>query len=234
MLIMVLFAVLFCNTNSNSYWSQKIQNDAFQTYQTYFGGKKRLQISNAPNKSTMSSPVQDRAFDERIRNPVHQIDLSEIDPALIGLSSAKNDGNTSTQKNNPSLKSGMSSQQTPKSFKKPNMSAIHANILRDDPLGDNADDKFSQHANIDSNIGDNFSGYAAIKDQTLRDLYHPPNVRGDDVLTYAMLMAGTKNKTAMINRSRFTKRVIEPYVWQELNDHENSIWWDNQDLEAEF
>lgn len=57
---------------------------------------------------------------------------------------------------------------------------------------------------------------------------------GDDKLAYRMYDLGQKNKQAITNRALWNKNSLLPYIEQELRDHSNSIWWDDETLEQEF
>jgi hypothetical protein len=57
------------------------------------------------------------------------------------------------------------------------------------------------------------------------------SLTGDDKLMSKMQHLSLKNKEAIIIRAGFNKYSLVDYFNEELNDHENSIWWDNQDLE---
>jgi hypothetical protein len=57
---------------------------------------------------------------------------------------------------------------------------------------------------------------------------------GDDSLTYRMYDMGQKNKHAIMNRAMWDKNSLIPYLEEELRDHANSIWWDDETLEHEF
>jgi len=63
---------------------------------------------------------------------------------------------------------------------------------------------------------------------------HHPIVDGDDKLTYKMIDMSLNNKRAMTNRAMWNKYSFLPYYEQELQNHANSIWWENDDLEHDF
>lgn len=56
---------------------------------------------------------------------------------------------------------------------------------------------------------------------------------GDDVFTQKMFDMGKKPQEAIMNRSMWSKNSMLPFLEEELNMHENSIWWDDDALEAE-
>jgi len=59
-------------------------------------------------------------------------------------------------------------------------------------------------------------------------------ISGDDKLMYKMYDMGQKNKEAMINRALWNKNNLIPYFEEELNNHANSIWYDDDSLEIDF
>ncbi len=70
---------------------------------------------------------------------------------------------------------------------------------------------------------------------TVNDLYKPGlGCPGDDALAKKMKHMSMKNKAAIDARSRMTKYSFMHLFDEELNDHSNSRWWDNQDLEQYF
>jgi hypothetical protein len=60
------------------------------------------------------------------------------------------------------------------------------------------------------------------------------NSCGDDKLANKMKHMSLKNKQAIINRAKWNKSSFIPFIEEELNNHSNSIWWDNQDYENQF
>jgi len=48
------------------------------------------------------------------------------------------------------------------------------------------------------------------------------------------LHAGKKNKTAMDNFAAYGKYDLGPFVSEELQDAEASVWWENDVLEYEM
>jgi hypothetical protein len=70
--------------------------------------------------------------------------------------------------------------------------------------------------------------------QDINFLYDSNQCEGDDELTRKMIHTSLKNKHAINNRAKWDVNSFRPYVEEELNEHANSIWWDNQDLENEF
>jgi hypothetical protein len=70
---------------------------------------------------------------------------------------------------------------------------------------------------------------------TVNDLYKPGlGCPGDNALAKKMKHMSMKNKAAIDARSRMTKYSFMHLFDEELNDHSNSRWWDNQDLEQYF
>jgi hypothetical protein len=68
-------------------------------------------------------------------------------------------------------------------------------------------------------------------------LYHNDDdhpLLGDDKLTFKMLDSGKKNKRAMLNRAMWDKNSFIPYLEEELQNHSESIWWDDETLDNEF
>jgi hypothetical protein len=57
---------------------------------------------------------------------------------------------------------------------------------------------------------------------------------GDDKLTYRMYAMSQKNKQALVNRAMWNKNSILPYFEEELRNHADSVWWDDDTLEGEF
>lgn len=56
----------------------------------------------------------------------------------------------------------------------------------------------------------------------------------DDSMVSHMLHTGSKGKRALTNRALYSKYSLIPYIEEELNDHANSIWWENDELENEL
>jgi len=57
---------------------------------------------------------------------------------------------------------------------------------------------------------------------------------GDDKFAFKMWDMGQKNKHALTNRAIMNKDTFAKYYHQEMRDHENSIWWDDETLEQEM
>ena len=74
------------------------------------------------------------------------------------------------------------------------------------------------------------------KDEEIHKMYFP-NLgveSGDTRIAKRMSYMSTMPKRAIENRAQFDKYTVAPYVFEELRDSENTRWWDNQDLEAQF
>ncbi len=61
---------------------------------------------------------------------------------------------------------------------------------------------------------------------------HP--LSGDDKLVYKMYDMGQRNKQALTNRALWNKNSLLPYFEEELRNHADSIWYDDETLENEF
>lgn len=59
-------------------------------------------------------------------------------------------------------------------------------------------------------------------------------LKGDDKLAYKMYELGKKNKQAIISRATYDKYSFAPYIEEELRNHENSIWYEDDTLDMEF
>ncbi len=57
---------------------------------------------------------------------------------------------------------------------------------------------------------------------------------GDNSIMKKMSHVSSMNKRALTARSNFSSNSIKKYFEEELRDHSNRIWWDNQDLEQAF
>ena len=57
---------------------------------------------------------------------------------------------------------------------------------------------------------------------------------GDNNIAHLMKHMSNKNRVAIDNMSRQNKYTNMHYFEQELKDHANSIWWDDESLESEF
>ena len=57
---------------------------------------------------------------------------------------------------------------------------------------------------------------------------------GDNKIAHLMKHVSNKNRVAIDNMSRQNKYTNINYFAEELNDHSNSIWWDDETLEKEF
>ncbi len=54
---------------------------------------------------------------------------------------------------------------------------------------------------------------------------------GDDKFTSGAIHRNLQAKQSMINRALLNKNTFLPYFERELNDHENSVWWEDSSLE---
>ncbi len=72
------------------------------------------------------------------------------------------------------------------------------------------------------------------KDQEVYDLYHNKGCSGDTMIASRMSHMATMPKRAIEARARLDKYTIAPYLEEELGQHANSRWWDNEDLEHMF
>jgi hypothetical protein len=61
-----------------------------------------------------------------------------------------------------------------------------------------------------------------------------PNGTADDALAVRMHHMATMPKRAIDARARFDKYTVKHLFDEELHQHENRRWWDNQDLEQAF
>ncbi len=57
---------------------------------------------------------------------------------------------------------------------------------------------------------------------------------GDNRIAHLMKHVSNKNRVAIDNMARQNKYTNINYFTQELDDHANSIWWDDETLEKEF
>ena len=57
---------------------------------------------------------------------------------------------------------------------------------------------------------------------------------GDNRIAHLMKHVSNKNRVAIDNMSRQNKYTNINYFAEELKDHANSIWWDDETLEKEF
>ena len=57
---------------------------------------------------------------------------------------------------------------------------------------------------------------------------------GDNNIAHLMKHLSNKNRVAIDNMARQNKYTNINYFAEELNDHANSIWWDDETLEKEF
>ncbi len=65
------------------------------------------------------------------------------------------------------------------------------------------------------------------------DIFSPIGpIKGEDKLMFKMYEIGKKNKRAMTYRALYDKNNLKPYLEEELEQHANSRWWDDDTLEA--
>ena len=57
---------------------------------------------------------------------------------------------------------------------------------------------------------------------------------GDNKIAHLMKHVSNKNRVAIDNMARQNKYTNINYFAEELNDHANSVWWDDETLEKEF
>ena len=57
---------------------------------------------------------------------------------------------------------------------------------------------------------------------------------GDNKIAHLMKHISNKNRVAIDNMARQNKYTNINYFAEELNDHANSVWWDDETLEKEF
>jgi hypothetical protein len=87
---------------------------------------------------------------------------------------------------------------------------------------------YNQKYNNNSNTS--FANY----DVDIKDLLNDLGSDGDNKLANRMRVVSLKNKEAIINRSKVDKYTNQHYFTEELNNHANSIWWENDDYESLF
>lgn len=75
-----------------------------------------------------------------------------------------------------------------------------------------------------------------VDPSAMRRLYanDPPLFQADDELAYRMWDTPKHAKESIDNRAVFTKNMLVPFFEEELRDHGESIWWENDALEAEL
>lgn len=57
---------------------------------------------------------------------------------------------------------------------------------------------------------------------------------GDDILAKHVAHNQKKSKQSLDNRSLWNKNSLIPYLEEELEEHANSRWWDDDNLESRF
>jgi hypothetical protein len=81
-----------------------------------------------------------------------------------------------------------------------------------------------------SNPNTSFANY----DVDIKDLLNDLGSDGDNKLANRMRVVSLKNKEAIINRAKVDRYTNQHYFTEELNNHANSIWWENDDYESLF
>jgi hypothetical protein len=61
-----------------------------------------------------------------------------------------------------------------------------------------------------------------------------PAMTLDEKLAIKMQESGHKAQDSMVNRAMYDKNSFLPYIEEELNEHANSIWWEDDDLDPIF
>jgi hypothetical protein len=67
-----------------------------------------------------------------------------------------------------------------------------------------------------------------------KNLFDEIGSLGDNRIAHLMKHVSNKNRVAIDNMSRQNKYTNINYFAEELKDHANSIWWDDETLEKEF
>jgi hypothetical protein len=67
-----------------------------------------------------------------------------------------------------------------------------------------------------------------------KNLFDEIGSLGDNKIAHLMKHVSNKNRVAIDNMSRQNKYTNIKYFEQELKDHANSVWWDDETLEKEF
>ena len=67
-----------------------------------------------------------------------------------------------------------------------------------------------------------------------KNLFDEIGSLGDNRIAHLMKHVSNKNRVAIDNMSRQNKYTNINYFTEELKDHANSIWWDDETLEKEF
>lgn len=65
----------------------------------------------------------------------------------------------------------------------------------------------------------------------LDHLLYGRDLRGDDRITGKMMHMSRKSKNSQDIRTGFNRLAFEHFYQDELNDHANKVWWDNDSLE---
>lgn len=80
---------------------------------------------------------------------------------------------------------------------------------------------------------DEITEYA--EDPDILEMYKSQSYNGDNMIADRMKYLSDKPKQAIIARSNLDKYTLAPFLEEELEQHANSRWWeDNQDLEHIF
>jgi len=72
------------------------------------------------------------------------------------------------------------------------------------------------------------------KDEEIYEMYHPKGCSGDTMIAKRMSYMATMPKRAINTRARLDKYALAPYLEEELEQHANSIWWEQDSLEEQF
>lgn len=67
-----------------------------------------------------------------------------------------------------------------------------------------------------------------------KNLFDEIGSLGDNNIAHLMKHVSNKNRVAIDNMSRQNKYTNMHYFEQELKDHANSVWWDDESLESDF
>lgn len=109
----------------------------------------------------------------------------------------------------------------------------NADTKDDKPLADQLADQKKLYNELKLKCEDNSPVYR----YTNSDLYlvdNKPNNTGDDVFTSRMIDMGLQAKAATDARSMWSKNSLIPYLEEELEEHADSQWWDDDSLENLF
>ena len=71
-------------------------------------------------------------------------------------------------------------------------------------------------------------------DKEIYDMFYEKKCSGDTRIARRMSHMATMPKRAIEARSRLDKYALAPFLEEELEQHANSIWWENEELEHMF